>query len=156
MYMGVQTFVVIDPDLSISAEDFAAAWNARATTTGQTLAEVIPRQDTFDAELWTWLGHVADVVGIASFVGVPSIRDVIAWLVDSVGGPLASSGSRGGNLLETEAVTMQSESWEIEEIVEEDGRRTRRKIVVHRKVQSSTRHSANSNLSGAAPDGSDD
>jgi hypothetical protein len=75
-----RTIVIVEPGLGFTTEDFAAVWNARAAGSGDAVAAVERRPDSFNADLLTILGNVADFIAVATFVGLPTVREIVHML----------------------------------------------------------------------------
>jgi hypothetical protein len=79
------TIIVIDPSVGFSNDDFAAEWNSQATKVAGPVALVKRRPETFDASILELIGRAADFLAIASFIGVPTVYEIIRRLrADSV------------------------------------------------------------------------
>ena len=71
------TVIVIDDDMDFSPEDFVLAWNARAPQDDLPLASLKERKKTYDAGWMTIMGNVANVIQIASFIGIPTVAQIV-------------------------------------------------------------------------------
>ena len=76
-----RTFIIIEPDVGIPAGDFLAEWNARAAIEDRPLAVINERPATFDAGLLKVIGDAASFIGIATFIGLPTVSSIVSKLL---------------------------------------------------------------------------
>jgi hypothetical protein len=77
----MKTYIILDEDLKISSEEFSMLWNSTEVTPEKRPSRIIYTTDTFDADLMKILSDVASIVTIASFVGIPSVYNIIKTLL---------------------------------------------------------------------------
>jgi hypothetical protein len=80
MKLKSRTIVLVEQGVGFTAEDFVAVWNVRASNSGDPIAVVEHRPETYDADLLRIIGDVADFITIGTFIGVPTVREILRLL----------------------------------------------------------------------------
>lgn len=76
-----RTIVLIDKSLALQPSDFAILWNAAAGRENLPVASSAPREKMFNGDLMQIVGDAANVIQIATFIGLPTIAGMIEQLI---------------------------------------------------------------------------
>jgi hypothetical protein len=77
-----RTIVVVDDDMDFSAEDFVLTWNAESSQEDLPVASLLKKEQTFNMDFWAIVGDVASVIGIVSFIGVPTVAAIVRKILE--------------------------------------------------------------------------